>query len=94
MLKTKIYVPKPRPGLIGRKRLLERLDEGLLTGRPFALISAPAGYGKTTLVTNWLEGLDRAKAWLSLDELDNDPMRESTATLYRAYDTARRAGLR
>ncbi|AFQ43350.1 LuxR C-terminal-related transcriptional regulator [Desulfosporosinus meridiei] len=75
LLKTKIHVPKPRPGLIGRKRLLERLDEGLLTGRPFALISAPAGYGKTTLVTNWLAGLDRAKAWLSLDELDNDPVR-------------------
>ena len=75
LLKTKLHVPKPRPGLVWRTRLLERLDEGLLTGKPFSLISAPAGYGKTTLVTNWFERLDQAKAWLSLDEHDNDPVR-------------------
>lgn len=73
LLKTKLYVPKPRTGLVGRTRLLNRLDEGLLAGKPFTLIAAPAGYGKTTLVANWLDRLDRAQAWLSLDEHDNDP---------------------
>jgi len=75
LLKTKIHVPKPRPGLVGRRRLLDRLDEGLLMDKPFTLISAPAGYGKTTVVTNWFERIDRPKAWLSLDEHDNDPVR-------------------
>lgn len=75
LLKTKIHVPKPRPAIVRRTRLLECLDEGLFMGKPFSLISAPAGYGKTTLVTNWLEQVDRAKAWLSLDENDNDPVR-------------------
>jgi len=39
LLKTKLYIPKPRPGAVGRNNLLEKLDEGLLMGRPFSLIS-------------------------------------------------------
>ncbi|HBV86143.1 MAG TPA: hypothetical protein DEF42_05710 [Desulfosporosinus sp.] len=75
LLRTKTHVPKSRPDLVRRTRLLDRLDEGLLMDKPFTLISAPAGYGKTTLVTNWFERIHRAKAWLSLDEHDNDPVR-------------------
>lgn len=75
LLRTKLYIPKPRSGLVGRTRLLDRLDEGLLAGKPFTLIAAPAGYGKTTLVANWLERLDRTQTWFSLDEHDNDPAR-------------------
>ena len=54
-------------------RLIERLNEGL--HRNLILISAPAGFGKTTLVSEWVEGIERPTAWLSLDEGDNDPAR-------------------
>ena len=60
---------KSRP----RPRLIERLDEGLR--RKLTLISAPAGFGKTTLVGGWVAGIPRPVAWLSLDEGDNDPSR-------------------
>ncbi len=56
-----------------RPRLIERLDEGL--HRRLTLICAPAGFGKTTLVSEWLSGWERPAAWLSLDEGDNDPTR-------------------
>jgi ATP/maltotriose-dependent transcriptional regulator MalT len=73
LLATKLYVPPPRPRLVLRPRLVERLNEevqGKLT-----LISAPAGFGKTTLISEWVGGCDRQVAWLSLDEGDNDPAR-------------------
>jgi len=75
LLKTKLYIPKPRYGVIERTRLLTRLNEGINNGKQLSLISAPAGYGKTTLVANWIVCVDRAQAWLSLDEQDNDPVR-------------------
>jgi LuxR family maltose regulon positive regulatory protein len=80
LLITKLYIPPPRPNLVPRPRLIERLDEGLRLGRKLALISAPAGFGKTTLSTEWLYSKDRevssrSVAWLSLDEGDNDPAR-------------------
>jgi LuxR family maltose regulon positive regulatory protein len=53
--------------------LVERQNEGL--HRKLTLISAPAGFGKTTLVSAWVAGFDRRVAWLSLDEGDNDPTR-------------------
>ena len=56
-----------------RPRLLERLNEGL--HRKLTLISAPAGFGKTTLVSDWVAGCDSPAAWLSLDEGDSDPTR-------------------
>jgi len=73
LLKTKLYIPPPRPELVSRPRLIERLNEGL--HRKLTLISAPAGFGKTTLVSEWVAACDRPAAWLSLDEGDNDPTR-------------------
>jgi LuxR family maltose regulon positive regulatory protein len=75
LLRTKLYIPPVRPELVSRPRLIERLNAGL--GRKLTLISAPAGYGKTTLVSEWIHtvGAFRETAWLSLDEGDNDPKR-------------------
>ena len=56
--------------MVPHARLVERLNEGLQ--RKLSLISAPAGFGKTTLVSAWTAGSDRRVAWLSLDEGDND----------------------
>ena len=70
ILVTKLYAPPPRPGVISRPRLVEQLDAGL--HRKLSLISAPAGFGKSTLVTSWIAEHDRPVAWLSLDEHDND----------------------
>jgi len=80
LLTTKLYTPPPRPDLLSRPRLLRRLDAGLRPGHRLTLISAPAGYGKTTLLSEWVQTLGgdappRAVAWLSLDEADNDPVR-------------------
>jgi ATP/maltotriose-dependent transcriptional regulator MalT len=66
ILATKLYIPPPRPNVVSRPRLLERLNEGL--HRNLTLISAPAGFGKTTLVSAWVTGLERPTAWLSLDD--------------------------
>src|SRR4030042_744826 len=75
ILATKLYIPPPRPKVVLRPRLIERLNEGLPAGRKLTLISAPAGFGKTTLVSEWIAGCGRPAAWLSLDEGDNDPTR-------------------
>jgi LuxR family maltose regulon positive regulatory protein len=77
LLKTKLYIPPVRPGLVSRPRLVERLDEGLRLGRRLTLISAPAGFGKTTLVSEWIAGRMQGTriAWLSLDRGDDDPLR-------------------
>ncbi len=73
ILATKLYLPPPRPNIVLRPRLIERLNEGLSAGRKLTLISAPAGFGKTTLVSEWVAGCGQPVAWLSLDEGDNDP---------------------
>src|SRR3990170_3381935 len=75
ILATKLYIPPPRPKIVFRPRLIERLNEGLSAGRKLTLISAPAGFGKTTLVSEWVASCGRPVAWLSLDEGDNDPAR-------------------
>jgi LuxR family transcriptional regulator, maltose regulon positive regulatory protein len=75
ILATKLYVPPPRPKVVLRPRLIERLNECLSSGCKLTLISAPAGFGKTTLVSEWVAGCERPVAWLSLDEGDNDPTR-------------------
>lgn len=73
MLATKLYIPPLRPNVVLRPRLIERLNEGLY--RKLILIAAPAGFGKSTLLSEWIKGLGRPVAWLSLDEGDNDPAR-------------------
>jgi LuxR family transcriptional regulator, maltose regulon positive regulatory protein len=73
LLATKLFVPRPPPGVVLRPRLVAQLNEGLQ--RKLTLISAPAGFGKTTLVSTWAAGSDRQVAWLSLDDADNDPTR-------------------
>jgi LuxR family transcriptional regulator, maltose regulon positive regulatory protein len=73
ILATKLYIPPPRPNVVVRSRLIERLNERLRV--KLSLVSAPAGFGKTTLVSEWVSGCDRPTAWLSLGEEDNDPTR-------------------
>src|SRR5215472_2315781 len=73
ILATKLYISRPRPNVVSRPRLLARLNEGLHCR--LILISAPAGFGKTTLVSEWVAGIERPAAWLSLDETDSDPAR-------------------
>jgi len=73
LLETKLYVPPVRPEMVQRPRLIERLNAGL--HRKLTLISAPAGFGKTTLLSEWVADCGRPVAWLSLDEGDNDPTR-------------------
>ena len=75
LLLTKLFVPPARPNLVNRSHLVQRLNEGLHPNRKLTLVSAPAGYGKTTLVTEWLRGIQVKTAWLSLEVSDNDPVR-------------------
>lgn len=75
ILTTKLYLPPPRPKVVLRPRLIERLNEGLSSDCKLTLISAPAGFGKTTLVGEWIATHGCSVAWLSLDEGDNDPAR-------------------
>lgn len=71
LLKTKLHPPKVREGTVERQRLLQQLD----TPQPLTVIQAPAGYGKTTLVRQWLESRNASFAWVSLDSHENDPNR-------------------
>jgi LuxR family maltose regulon positive regulatory protein len=68
---TKLPSPKYRPNVISRFALTEKLSEGL--SKKFTLVSAPAGYGKSTIIENWVLDLGRPLSWLSLDKEDNDP---------------------
>jgi LuxR family maltose regulon positive regulatory protein len=89
LLATKLHRPRPTPSLVARPRLTQRLDEGLRNRHRLFLVVAPAGYGKTTLVTDWLDRTDVPSAWLSLDEADNDPLRFFTyvvAALQKTLD--------
>ncbi len=84
LLRTKLFIPQVRPSLVPRPRLFAKLDNGLKAR--LTLISAPAGYGKTTLAADWLNHSAAAQdfhfCWLSLDENDNDLAR------FLAYITA------
>jgi LuxR family transcriptional regulator, maltose regulon positive regulatory protein len=77
LLTTKLYIPPSRPNLVPRPRLIEQLNAGLHLGRKLTLISAPAGFGKTTLLSEWIASCERLEpvvrfAWVSLDQGDND----------------------
>jgi LuxR family transcriptional regulator, maltose regulon positive regulatory protein len=74
VVQTKLYVPRRRGTTVARPRLAERLSRG--TDAKLTLVSAPAGFGKTTLLAAWLASAgqrERLTAWLSLDQSDNDP---------------------
>ena len=79
LLSTKFYVPRPSPRLVHRSRLIERLKEGL--SQTLILLCAPAGFGKTTLLAEFLVACGLPAAWLSLDPEDNDPQRFLSALL-------------
>lgn len=70
ILQTKLYMPRIRPSLVPRPHLITKLNGGL--HRKLTLLSAPAGFGKTTLVSEWIAGCDQPFAWLSLDKSDSD----------------------
>lgn len=73
LLATKFHMPRPRPLLVHRSRLINRLEQSLQ--RTLTLISAPVGFGKTTLLAKWLHTHPSSVAWLSLEPQDNEPVR-------------------
>lgn len=73
LLATKLYRPPPRPKGMPRPHLIERLNAGL--HRNLTLLAAPAGFGKTTLLSQWLDSCARPVAWLTLDASDHEPAR-------------------
>lgn len=81
LLLAKLFIPGPAPDIVPRPHLQSRLEAGL--SARLTLVSAPAGFGKTTLLSAWAQQCSRPVAWISLDEGDNDPAR-FTAYLVRA----------
>src|SRR3712207_4662567 len=71
LLATKLYVPRVHGDMVARPRLLKRMDNVLSV--PLTLIAAPAGFGKTTTVIQWLHEAACPVGWVSLDAQDNDP---------------------
>ena len=82
LLATKFFVPSPKTNLVHRQRLLDRLDESIRDGKRLILISTPAGYGKTTLLGEWVQRSNDSTTWISLDEGDNDPVKFMTYLIY------------
>jgi len=70
IVRTKLHRPQIHGAYLQRQRLIDKLDQR--RQRPLTLISAPAGYGKTTLASSWLKTIDIPNAWVSLDETDSD----------------------
>ena len=94
LLMTKLYVPSVRPELVSRPRLIERLHAG--ADHKLTLVSAAAGFGKTTLVAEWLTRVDCPYTWLSLDRGDNDPVQFVTyliAALQTVHEGMGRAAM-
>jgi len=75
LLSTKLHIPEARANLVLRSRLVAQLEEGLRLGRRLTLVSAPPGFGKTTLIREWVGATKWRVAWLSVDEGDNDAAR-------------------
>ena len=73
LLHTKFFLPKVREYLVHRARLTHLIEDGI-DGK-LVLISAPAGYGKTSLLADWIQEFNHPIAWLTIDENDNDPVR-------------------
>lgn len=72
LLATKFHVPRIAARLVGRPHVYQRLQRGM--ERPLTLVTAPAGFGKTASLSDWVQQSGRAVAWVSLDASDNDPM--------------------
>lgn len=88
LLQTKLYRPQTRPGLVPRPQLIHQLNKSL--NGHLTLVTAPAGFGKTTLITTWLQQHNTPTAWLSLDQNDNDPtqlLAYIITTLTQTYPT-------
>jgi LuxR family maltose regulon positive regulatory protein len=77
VLSTKLYIPPIQASLVQRPRLVQHLENGYQSGRRVTLVSAPAGFGKTTIIREWItdNSLGKPFGWLSLDDGDNDPVR-------------------
>ncbi len=89
LMRTKLYRPRSSSDIITRTRLLERLNATL--GCEITLVCAPAGFGKSTLLAQWVQTIDRPSAWLSLDEYDNELpvfVQSLTASLQTAFTDA------
>ena len=80
LLMTKLYIPPPHPDLVPRPRLVRRLEEGLRLGRRLTLLSAPAGYGKSTLLSAWIASHRRG-----VPQLERRGAGASTAPLQVAW---------
>jgi LuxR family maltose regulon positive regulatory protein len=94
LLENKIVIPPLPPRAIPRTHLIGRLNAGLRAGHHLTVVSAPAGYGKTVLVSAWARSADRPFAWLTLERDDNDPVRFATclAAALRQVGSAIRPG--
>ena len=75
LLRTKLHIPAPRANMVMRTRLMDQLAQAQNQSRRLTLVSARAGSGKTTLVSEWLHIQERPSIWLSLDAKDNHPRR-------------------
>jgi LuxR family maltose regulon positive regulatory protein len=75
VLVTKLHPPAPNPKAVERERLIQQLNQGLEAGRSLSLVSALAGFGKSSCVSEWVRHLALPVAWLSLDAADDDPAR-------------------
>ena len=73
LLATKLFIPRRRPNSVERTRLIDQLNRG--AERKLTLIMAPAGFGKTSLISQWIPRSERCVTWLSLDKADNDAAR-------------------
>ena len=97
ILKTKLSIPALNGSSIKRQRLIDKLNVG--SSFKLVLISAPAGFGKTLLLSEWAKETDKPVAWISLDEEDNDPVRfwsyfiASLQTINEKLGTAAQASL-
>src|SRR5829696_9034734 len=95
ILRAKLYVPRVRPDNVRRERLYGRLGRGV--GRELTVVTAPAGFGKTTLLADWSRRTELPVAWVSLDERDDDPVRfllyviSAIETIYEGFGESSRA---
>src|SRR5512136_2938815 len=92
LLATKLHRPAIPPKRVSLPLLIQRLNDGLDSGRQVTLVSAPAGFGKTTCIGEWVNALDLPAAWLSLDPADDDPGRFFTYLIAALQQADAKAG--